>query len=298
MDRKKALAWLIAAGLLAGCSGRPRPIRVGSKNFTEQLILGEIAAEHLENRLRAPVVRRLGLGGTLLAHQALITGQIDLYPEYTGTALTNVLNLPADYEFGAVGERVRQEYERRFLAVWMPPLGFTNGFAIAIRGADARAHNLASLSDAAAYQPGWRLGSGYEFIERPDGFNALMKAYSLPMNAPPRTMDLGLVYRALESNQVNMSAGSETDGMLSAIDVKVLADDKHAFPPYEAAFVVREEALAAHPGLREALAELSGKFKSKVMQNLNYQVDGKHVPIAEVAKGFLKQAGLGGGRAR
>ena len=289
---------MIAAGLLAGCSGRPRPVRVGSKNFTEQLILGEIAAEHLENRLHVSVERRLNLGGTLLAHQALVAGQIDLYPEYTGTALTNVLNLPVDYEVGAVGERVRQEYERRFQAVWMPPLGFANGFAIAIRGADARAHNLASLSDAVGYLPGWRLGAGYEFIERPDGFNALMKTYSLPMKASPRTMDLGLVYRALESGQVDMSAGSETDGMLSAIDVKVLADDKHAFPPYEAAFVVREEALSAHPGLREALGELSGKFNSKMMQSLNYQADGKHVPIAEIAKGFLKQVGLDAGTAR
>ena len=125
-----------------------------------------------------------------------------------------------------------------------------------------------------------------------------MKTYNLPMVAPPRTMDLGLVYRALESDRVDMSAGSETDGMLSAIDVKVLADDKHAFPPYEAAFVVREEALAAHPGLREALGELSGKFNGTSMQSLNYQVDGKHVPIAEIAKGFLKQAGLGASAAR
>jgi osmoprotectant transport system substrate-binding protein len=296
VDRKKALAGLIAAGLLAGCSGRPRPIRVGSKNFTEQLILGEIAAQHLENRLHVPVQRRLDLGGTLLAHQALVAGQIDLYPEYTGTALTNILNLPADYDSAAVAERVRQEYERRFRAVWMPPLGFENGFALAIRGADARAHHLASLSDAAGFRAGWQLGTGYEFLERPDGYNALMKTYSLPMKSPPKTMDLGLVYRALESDQVNMSAGSETDGMLSSIDVKVLTDDKHAFPPYDAAFVVRNESLAAHPGLREALGELSGKFDSKTMQSLNYQVDGKHVPISEVVTGFLKQAGLGAPR--
>jgi glycine betaine/choline ABC-type transport system substrate-binding protein len=281
----------MAAGLLAGCS-RPRPIVVGSKNFAEQLVLGEIAAQHLENRLKIPVERRLNLGGTTLAHEALVTGEIDLYPEYTGTALTAILKLPSDYDPASVAERVRLEYQRQFRVVWMPPLGFENGFALAIRGGEARAGKLETLSDAAQYAPGWRLGAGYEFSERPDGYAALMKTYSLPMKAAMRTMDLGLLYRALVSGQVNIAAGSGTDGMLSSLDVKVLRDDKHAFPPYEAAFVVREAALAAHPGLREALAELSGKLSNKVMQSLNYEVDGKHVPAAEVAKGFLKTAGL------
>jgi glycine betaine/choline ABC-type transport system substrate-binding protein len=291
LDRTKALACVIAAGLLAGCSGRPdRSITVGSKNFAEQLVLGEIAAQQLENRLKIHVERRLNLGGTLLAHQALIAGRIDLYPEYTGTALTSILKLPVSYEPGSVEERVRQEYARRFRVVWMPPLGFDNGFAISIRGADARAGKLETLSDAASHASGWQLAIGYEFLQRPDGYAALMGTYKLPIKGPPKTMDLGLVYRALESNQANMAAGSETDGQLSALDVKVLRDDRHAFPPYQASFAVREAALSAHPGMREALAGLSGTLTVQTMQRLNYEVEGKHVPVAQVAKEFLNQA--------
>ncbi len=287
MDRTQALACLI---VLAGCSGPRGAITVGSKNFTEQLVLGEIAAQHLESRLKVPVQRRLNLGGTLLAHQALITGGIDLYPEYTGTALMSVLKLPADYDMGAVEQRVRREYARRFHVAWMPPLGFDNGFAIAVRGADARAARLETLSDAARYSPGWRLAVGYEFLQRPDGYAALMGTYKLPVKDAPKTMDLGLIYRALESDQANMAAGSETDGQLSVLDVKVLGDDRHAFPPYQAAYVVREQTLAAHPGLREALNELSGKLTVRTMRRLNYEVEGKRVPVAQVARQFLSAA--------
>jgi glycine betaine/choline ABC-type transport system substrate-binding protein len=292
LDRTKALACLIAAALLAGCSSPRHTITVGSKNFTEQLVLGEIAAQHLENRLKITVERRLNLGGTMLAHEAIVAGQIDLYPEYTGTALMSVLRLPPEYEPGLVADRVRKEYERRFRLVWMPPLGFENGFAIVVRGADARAARLETLSDASKYTPGWRLGTGYEFSSRPDGYPALIKTYKLPISSPPKTMDLGLVYRALEADEINMAAGSETDGMLSKLDVKVLRDDKRAFPPYQAAFIVRQETLAARPAIREALAELSGKLTAPAMRALNYEVDGKHTPVPSVARGFLKQSGL------
>jgi osmoprotectant transport system substrate-binding protein len=292
VDRTKAVACLIAAGLLAACSGGRPPVVVGSKNFTEQLVLGEIAAENIENRLHVRVERRLNLGGTLLAHQALTSGQIDLYPEYSGTAFSAVLRLPSGYEPGRVAERVRQEYERRFHLLWLGSLGFENGFALAVRGADARAHRLATLSDAARYAPGWRLGVGYEFLGRPDGYPALMTTYHLPVKAAPRSMDLGLVYRALASGDIDMAAGSQTDGQLAGADFTVLRDDRHAFPPYEAAYVVRPAALQANPGLRAALAELAGKFSEKTMRELNRKVDLEHQPLGAVARGFLEQAGL------
>ncbi len=292
MGGTKTLACLIAAAFLSGCSSGPQPVVVGSKNFTEQLILGEIAAQHIENRLHAQVTRRLNLGGTLLANQALLSGRIEFYPEYTGTAYASVLRLPAGAPPDTIAARVRHEYERRYHLVWLPPLGFNNGFALAVRGADARARKLETLSDAAAYAPGWQLGIGYEFLERPDGYPALMKTYGLHIKAPPRTMDLGLVYRALESGQVDMAAGSETDGWLAASDIKVLRDDKHAFPPYDAAFVARPNALDAHPGLQKALEELSGKFNGKTMQSLNRRVDVDHQPLAAVARDFLRQSGL------
>jgi glycine betaine/choline ABC-type transport system substrate-binding protein len=282
----------MAVGLLAGCSGRRRAVVVGSKNFTEQLVLGEIAAEHIENRLKIRVERRLNLGGTLLAHQALTAGQIDLYPEYTGTALSAILRLPYGEDAARVAERVRQEYQRRFNLLWLTSLGFENGFALAIRGADARAHRLATLSDAAHYAPGWRLGAGYEFLGRPDGYPALVKTYHLPFKGDPRSMDLGLVYRALASGDIDMAAGSQTDGQLAAADVAVLRDDRHAFPPYEAAYVVRPAALEKNPGLRGALAELAGKFSEPAMRELNRKVDLEHQPLGAVAHGFLEQAGL------
>jgi len=299
MGREKILPGLIAAGLVAlvlgageaGCS-RERMVVVGSKNFTEQVLLGEIIAQHLEHRLAMKVDRKLNLGGTLLAHQALVNGEIDLYPEYTGTALTSILKLPALSDPAAALDTVRAEYLSRFRVQWLDPLGFNNTFAMVIRGDDARRLKLHSLSDAAKYGPGWRLGVGYEFQQRPDGLAGLLKTYALPLKGSIQTMDLGLVYKALEQKQVDMVAGNATDGLLSILNVLVLEDDKHYFPPYQAAIAVRTEAVAAHPALSGALAELSGKFSDLQMQKLNYQVTGQHRSVSEVAQDFLREAGL------
>ena len=289
MARTKAVACLIAAGILAGCSNSQR-ITIGSKNFTENVILGEIAAQHIENRLGEKVERRLDLGGTLLAHQALVNGEIDLYPEYTGTALTAILKLPPSSDDAAVQDKVRREYRRRWSIEWLDPLGFNNTFAMVIRGEEARASRIRTLSEAARYSSGWRLGAGYEFSQRPDGLAGLLRAYDLPLNGAPVSMDLGLLYKALESKQVDMAAANSTDGMLSVLDVRVLRDDKNYFPPYQAAIAVRQAALAAHPRLRAVLAELSGKFSDQTMQKLNYQVDGEHRRIPDVASRFLARA--------
>ena len=298
MGRAQILRRLITAGFLAclttwsvGCS-KEQPIVVGSKNFTEQVVLGEILAQHLEHRLRIKVDRRLNLGGTLLAHQALMHGDIDLYPEYTGTALTSVLKLPPSSDRRHVFEQVQSEYLRRFGIDWLDPLGFNNTFAMVIRTEDARRGGMKTLSDAAKRSTGWLLGVGYEFQQRPDGLSGLLKTYGLPLKGSVRTMDLGLLYKALEQKQVDMVAGNATDGSLSILDVTVLQDDRHYFPPYEAAIAVRTRTLAAHPTLRNVLAELSGKFTDAVMQKLNYQIDGQHRPVRDVAQNFLRQAGL------
>lgn len=274
----------------AGCSG-PRPLTVGSKNFTEQIILGEIVAEQLERTLHVKVDRKLDLGGTLLAQQALQTGAIDLYPEYTGTALTAVLKLPPLSNPAAVLERVRSEYRQRWKLEWLDPLGFNNTFAMVVRGPQARAEGLETLSDAARRKQGWRLGAGYEFLRRPDGLPGLLQTYHLPLDGNPKSMDLGLLYSALEQQQVDMAAANVTDGMLSALDVKVLRDDKSYFPPYQAALIVREQSLSAYPGLRAALDQLTGKLSDAGMRKLNYEVDGKHRPVAEVARGLLSSLG-------
>jgi glycine betaine/choline ABC-type transport system substrate-binding protein len=287
MAGTKIIAGLIAVLLACGCSSGPRLIVVGSKNFTEQLVLGEIVAQQLERRLGGKVARKLNLGGTLLAHQALVNGEIDLYPEYTGTALTAVLKLPVASDASQVLSEVRAAYEKRWGLEWLRPFGFNNSFAMVIGGEEARRGKLLTLSEAAQRKTDWVMGMGYEFLQRPDGFAGLVKTYGLRIKGQVKTMDLGLLYRALEQRQVDMLAASATDGMLSVLDVVVLQDDRHYFPPYEAAPVVRADSLAAHPGMREALNELAGNLTDKAMQKLNYQVDGKHRPLADVAREFL-----------
>jgi glycine betaine/choline ABC-type transport system substrate-binding protein len=175
---------------------------------------------------------------------------------------------------------------------WMDPLGFNNTFAMVIRGEDALKNKIATLSDAASYNPGWNLGVGYEFQQRSDGLAGLLKTYNLPLNGSPKTMDLGLLYKALEQRQVSMVAGNATDGQLSVLDVLVLRDDKRYFPPYDCALAVRRQSLEANPPLRQALTELAGLFTDLTMRKLNYQVDGAHRPAREVAEQFLQEAGL------
>jgi glycine betaine/choline ABC-type transport system substrate-binding protein len=280
---------LVLAVLLIGCSREMR-VRVGSKNFTEQLILGEIVAQHLENRLHGHVSRRLDLGGTLLAQQALISGDIDVYPEYTGTALTSVLKRSPIKDPAAALESVREGY-RQWGLEWLDPLGFENTFAMAVRTEDATRRHAQTLSEAAAAGP-WRMGVGYEFARREDGLPGLEKTYGLKLSGPPKTMDLGLLYEALSRGQVDMVAGNSTDGMLSVLPVTVLADDRHYFPPYQCALVVRLAAESQFPGLREALTELSGRINGDTMRRLNYELDGKHRPAREIARDFLRSVGL------
>jgi glycine betaine/choline ABC-type transport system substrate-binding protein len=295
MGRTEIVAGLIvgfcvSAGI-AGCT-REDPITVGSKNFTEQVVLGEIVAQHLEHRLARRIDRKLNLGGTMLAHQALVRGEIDLYPEYTGTALTTILKLPPTSDPASTTALVRGEYQSRFGLQWMDPLGFNNTFAMVVRGDEARKYKIATLSDAARYAPGWTLGVGYEFQQRPDGLAGLLKTYHLPVHGTPKTMDLGLLYKALEQGQVSMVAGNATDGQLSVLNAVILQDDQHYVPPYDCGLVVRPEILKDYPALQQALGELVGRFSDQTMRKLNHQVDGEHRPVREVAEQFLRETGL------
>jgi glycine betaine/choline ABC-type transport system substrate-binding protein len=271
---------------LISCNHEPR-VRVGSKNFSEQLILGEIVAQHLENRLHGHVSRKLDLGGTLLTQQAMVAGDIDVYPEYTGTALTAVLKERPQRDPTQVLAAVRKGYEQWHLE-WLDPLGFENTFAMAVRNEDGGSATLTRAAMARA----WKLGAGYEFAHREDGLPGLMKAYGLRLSGPVKTMDLGLIYQALTKHQVDMVAGNSTDGMLSILPITVLEDDRHYFPPYQCALVVRVAAESRFPSLRPALAELSGRVTSETMRHLNYELDGKHRPAREIARNFLRSVGL------
>jgi osmoprotectant transport system substrate-binding protein len=273
--------------LLAGCSGT-RHIVVGSKNFTEQLVLAEIVAQQVERRLHQTVIRRFDLAGSMLAHQALLANEIDLYPEYTGTAFTAILKHKPLSDPSEVLDRVRAEYATKGLK-WCDPLGFDDSFAMIVRGSDARASHLVTLSDAERRLDPWSLGVGYEFLTRADGYRALMTTYPrLRWAGAPKTMDLGLLYRALDQGQVTMAAANSTDGLLSILDVTVLQDDRKAFPPYQASIVVRFDSLHQHPGLETILADLSGRISADTMRRLNYEVTGKHRPLHDVAADFLR----------
>jgi osmoprotectant transport system permease protein len=285
-----ATAVLVALPLAAVAGRSSGAIVVGSKNFTEQVILGELLAQTIERDAGLTVRRRLNLGGTLICDQALLTGDLDVYVEYTGTALTAVFHRPVTTDSRAVFEEVRDQYSRSGRTV-LPPLGFDNTFAILVRGGDARALGLKTIGDAAREAPRWRAGFGYEFIERPDGFPGLAKAYGLTFSGAPRAMDLSLSYRALSSGQVDLIAGDTTAGLIGALDLVQLEDDRHYFPPYEAVPVARAAMLLKYPQVRAALEHLAGRVSAADMRSLNYAADVEHRDIPRIVAEFLANRG-------
>ena len=287
MKPLSTLLVLVALSLTAcGQTGRAHLV-VGSKNFTEQTVLAELLAQHLESKLSVDVERRVNLGGTLICHEAVKADQIDLYVEYTGTALTAVLHEEPSSDPAEVRRRVKEGYAMQFGLEVTEPLGFDNSFAIVIRGEDAKKLNVRTLSEAAKIASQWRAGFGYEFMDRPDGFPGLARTYGLMFAKAPRLMDLGLLYQALDDKQVDVVAGSATDGVIAARGFVILEDDKHYFPPYEAIPVVNRDALQRHPELRGILSALGGQISAEEMRRLNYAVDGEHRDVKDVVREFL-----------
>ena len=279
--------------VLCSCHQAPeRKITIGSKFFTEQVILAELLAQHIEARTGILVDRKTNLGGTLLVHKALLAGELDLYVEYTGTALTSVLNERPSGDSSAVYARVRSLYAERFHLEVTEPLGFENTFAMVIRGDGAQRFHLRTMSDLVPIAPQWRVGVGYEFLERPDGFRGWSERYGLHFADKPRVMDLGLIYRALVDHQVDIVAGNSTDGLIDSLGLVALQDDKHYFPPYDAVPIIRQSTLARFPQLRGALAELAGKISASDIRRLNYAVEGQLQDPAEVVRQFRVSHGL------
>src|SRR5271169_513976 len=284
----KLISFLLIVLLTACGPSRENRIVVGSKNFTEQLILGELIAQQIENKTHLPVERRFYLAGTYICHQAILGGRIDIYPEYTGTALTAVLKEKPSADRAKVYDEVKAEYKKQFNLEVGQPFGFNDTFAIEIRGEDARKLGLQTISQAAPHAPNWRAGFGYEFMERPDGYKGLAAIYNLHFADNPRIMDLGLLTRALKDKQVDLIAGNTTDGLIPALDLSVLEDDRHYFPPYEAVPIIRQETLARHPEVAAALNSLAGRISDDDMRQLNYAVDGQHRDVKEVVREFLR----------
>jgi osmoprotectant transport system permease protein len=265
-------------------------IAVGSKDFTEQVILGELLAQAVETKTGLSVERRFDLGGTL-AHEALLGGEIDMYVEYSGTALLAILKGQPLNDPREVYSRVKTEYGRRFKLEWTEPLGFNNTFAILVRAEDARRFQLKTVSDAAKISPQWRAGFGQDFMSRADGYPGFARAYGFHFKAI-REMDLSLTYRALAEKQVDLIAGNSTDGLISRYGLVQLADDRHYFPPYDAVPVVRLAVLEKYPELRGVLKQLGGILSVEEMRRLNYAVDGEKRRPKDVVSEFLAQKGF------
>jgi glycine betaine/choline ABC-type transport system substrate-binding protein len=275
----------VGSGVL---STSTRRVAVGSKDFTEQVILGELIAQTIETKTDLQAERRFELGGDL-CHRGLLAGEIDTYVEYTGTAFTAILKHQPISDPRAVYDQAKREYESRFNLEWLAPLGFNNTFAILVRGEEARRLNLKTISDAARYAPQWRAGFGQDFMSRADGYPGFARTYGLKFSEAPREMDLSLTYRALAAGQVDLIAGNSTDGLIDKLGLYQLEDDRHYFPPYEAATVVRRETLERYPQLAEAINGLAGKLTNEQMRKLNYAVDGEKRDVKEVVREFLSQ---------
>jgi osmoprotectant transport system substrate-binding protein len=293
LTRRDALTLLGGAlAGLAGCRHARQTVVAGSKNFTEQIVLAQLLAQQIEAHTGLRVDRRLNLGGTLICHRAMLAGQMDLYAEYTGTALTAVLGEPSSNDTEEVYRTVRDAYRDRFGFEVGPPLGFNNTFAIVVRSEDAQKLKLRTISDLAPHASRWRAGFGYEFMERSDGYPGLSRAYGLKFAAAPSIMDLGLLYRALKEHQVDVVAGSSTDGLIIALGMVILEDDRHFFPPYQAVTILRGGALREHPELRGALDVLGGKISDAEMRQMNYDVDARQRDPAVVAREFRSARNL------
>lgn len=287
---RRVAAWLSLGSLLFGLTfnsscARSHGIVVGSKNFTEQVILGEIAAQQLERKLRIRVERKLNLGGTLLTHEAILKGDIDIYPEYTGTASSVVLKTQVPTDPGRAYLDVKDQYLKRYQLVWLPPLGFNDTFAMVVRTQDA--DKLSSHDLSAAQSRSWRLGVGYEFLTRPDGLRKLDEVYKPRWQSTPKSMDLGLLYQALRQGNIDIIAANSTDALLTDSRYTQLNDDRHAFPPYSACFVVRRSLVEQQQAVSLALTMLSNHLPAETMRALNRRVDVDHQPVERVAHDYL-----------
>src|SRR5450432_4487841 len=289
---RRLFPFVLAITLLISCRPPKSQIVIGSKFFTEQVVLAELLAQHIEARTGIHVERKTNLGGTLLVHKAMQAGKVDLYVEYTGTALNAVLNESPTGDSVAVYQRVKQLYAQRFHFAVTEPLGFENTFAMVIRGDDAQRLHLQRTSDIVPLAAKWRAGVGFEFLERSDGFKGWSERYDLHFAQQPSVMDLGLIYRALQDHQVDIVAGNSTDGVIDSLHLVILEDDRHYFPPYDAVPIVSQATLEQFPQLRAVLAELGGKVTGPDMRHLNYLVDAEQRDVTAVVRDFRQSHNL------
>jgi osmoprotectant transport system substrate-binding protein len=284
-------AVVFGASVFSACGGQSKPVRVGSKDFTEEFIVGNMYALLLEAN-GIPVERKLNLGGTPVLQQALVSDQIDLYPEYTGTGLLTVLKLPTNTDATQVYNTVRDEYKKQFNLAWLTPAPMNNTQALAMKKDVAAKFGIKTFSDMAAKASELTMIGPPEFEQREDGLPGIQKKYGDFKLKKYVSVDPGLRYEGLVNGQADVVVAFGTDGQIAAYDLLVLQDDKGLFPPYQIAPVVRQQALDANPKIAEVLNKLAPLLTDATMQRLNYEVDGKKREPVDVAKEFLQQNGL------
>lgn len=283
---------LVVSLLLTACGGsKPARVVVGSKDFPEQLILGEMYAQLLENN-GFQVERKLNLAGTPVAHEALKNGEIDLYPEYTGTGLLTVLKLPVNSDPQQVYAAVVKGYQEQFNLVWLDPAPMNNTQALAMTQEGAARYGIRTISDLVAHADQLVMIGPPEFDQREDGLPGLMKVYGQFTLKEYKPVEKGLRYKGLVEGQADVVVAFGTDGEIAAYNLVVLEDDKGMFPPYQVAPVVRQQTLEANPQIKDILNQLAPKLTNAVVQKLNYEVSGNGREPADVAREFLMQEGL------
>lgn len=301
MFLKKSLCVMICAAFLAlsftACGGGEKTVTIGSKNFTENIILGEIFAQLIEAKTDLKVTRKLNLNGTFVAFEALKKGDLDIYPDYTGTGFMSHLKLDLKKENGEqynsdeIYDIVKKEFNEQFGITWLDPLGINNTYAIAVKQEFADKNNISKASDLAALSPDLVFGAEHEFYDRPDGYPGMIETYGYNFKGTEK-METALKYEAIAQDKMQVTDAFATDGQLIKYKLKILEDDKGFFPPYYAAALVNNKALEKNPELESVLNSLAGKISDEEMQQLNYQVEVESKEIEDVAKAFLEAEGL------
>jgi osmoprotectant transport system substrate-binding protein len=282
---------LILALTLSSCGLFPKTIKVGSKNIQSQMILSEIAAQHLENK-GIKVVRRIGMGNAAIVHQATLSGDLDIYPDDTGTAIAAMLKENPIQDTDAEWERVRAEYDRLYGLRLMKPVGAGNAAVAIVSEVLAAKEGIANLSAAVDSKVQWRIGITEEFSGRTDGLQAFSSRYRLIQKEAPRVAEASALYTSLQDGQLDMVIGAESDGMLGSKNWRILPDDKKVFAPGQLCFLARRDTLGAAPGLEEALNQLSGKISTTALREMGRQIEVEKRPLADVAAAFLKTSGI------
>jgi osmoprotectant transport system substrate-binding protein len=291
-----ALALTLAAAMaltaaLGGCSGKDS-VTIGSKDFGENIVLGEMFAQLIEKHSDLSVDRKLNMGGTFICFEAIQKGDIDIYPEYTGTALTAQLKLDVISDPDEAYRVVAEEFDRQFGVKWLDPFGFNNTYTLAVTDAVYQQYGIETYSDLAEISEGLVFGAEHEFFDRQDGFDGLVEVYNMTFKGEPKKMNVSLKYQAIGNGDMDVTDAFATDGPIKQYNLKVLEDDKGFFPPYYAAPIVRKETLDKHPELEGILNMLAGRIDDEAMTELNYRIDVESHDIEVVAKDFLTANGL------